>query len=136
MKLAVLADELQRRADFGGCTQRQGSGAVLATCQEFWRGDRPERWCLICVLREAAKALRDGAAPQESERLLFERLSKALTGGNAATWDEVVHAAEHVHDAVNKAGEGAAGASSEDVELRIAHARKQGAAGFQQGWRP
>ena len=48
-------------------------------------------------LDHAVDAARAQAEQQhaQNERLLFERLSMALTGGNAATWDEVLHAVEH-----------------------------------------
>jgi len=45
--------------------------------------------------REVSEAL-TAQEEQGNERQIFERLSRALTGGNAATWDEVLDAAERL----------------------------------------
>lgn len=75
-------------------------GAVI----DAWRdskGNDPEAM-LFTKIRECVDTVRSGpvstpsgAAPAEtSESIALKRLSLALTGGNAATWDEVFHAAE------------------------------------------
>jgi len=42
----------------------------------------------------ASKLVALEAGYRESERLMLRRLSDALTGGNAGTWEEIAHAAE------------------------------------------
>jgi hypothetical protein len=57
----------------------------------------------LLAYRDAVRAAERTAREQaeQNERLALERLSQALTGSNAATWDEVFHAAE-------QSGQGAA----------------------------
>jgi hypothetical protein len=55
----------------------------------------------LVVQRDAAERRAEQA--EQNERLVMERLSKALTGGNAATWDEVCDAADEVFDAAEHA---------------------------------
>lgn len=47
-----------------------------------------------CAGEMAEALLNHPCAAHASEQIAFKRLSDALTGGNAGTWDEIFHAAE------------------------------------------
>ena len=51
----------------------------------------------------------------DNEKNLFRHLSKALTGGNAQTWDEIIHAAEQRDPAMSPTYDQI---WSENIELR------------------
>jgi len=70
----------------------------METCYAHGAGNPPS----FITHEDAAEDWNDRRAPADAptnEKLAFERLSMALTGGNAGTWDELFHAAENKADA-------------------------------------
>lgn len=77
-------------------TARELVLAIRLRCQLDELGDE---WMHVYSEDEATTIITAALAAaeargSENERLAFERLSMALTGGNASTWDELFHAAE------------------------------------------
>jgi hypothetical protein len=101
---AAVRAEIAERLD-DGCECSPGF-----TCDEHphvW----PEGACWPCLLRAAGAAETveaERAACAANERMVLERLSRALTGSNASTWDELFHAAEAIETrgALSRAEEG------------------------------